>query len=270
MWLSCTPARRLRGGVERAGLLRVAGATGLAAILLWAAPAPAGTWQGQLERGGAITVDPQTHRAIREDGGGARPMWDGVHRLEDGSTVIIRDGIAVPTEDMVRTWTDEGRPQPVFERRYCNQLVRKTCGFDNACNSSAGCLRARSLLAEEAREQRDRPHTGAAYPATPTGQRCQSALSDPDFPPCASLESAFGDSRCRELLDKVCGADNRCGDGQPCDVARQLLRLETEERLVNDDPGALSVTGRQCLEALGNDFFTPCEPDSATAPTASD
>jgi hypothetical protein len=35
--------------------------------------------------------------------------------------------------------------------------------------------------------------------------------------------------------------------------------METEERLTNEDPGLLSLTGRQCLEAMGNAFFSACQ-----------
>ena len=31
-------------------------------------------------------------------------MWDGVHQLEDGSVVIVRQGTAVPTQRMLETW----------------------------------------------------------------------------------------------------------------------------------------------------------------------
>ena len=260
-----------------AGLFGCHRCTAATALFLWIAPgwiavgalaliaqfATAETWQGQLQRGGLIRVDPDTHRAMRGDGEG--PMWDGVHRLDDGSTVIIRDGIAIPTEQMYQTWSGDTKPQPIFQDRHCNQLVRKTCGFDSACNNSAACLRARSLLADEGREQRDEPVTAGTHPRTAASELCRQALTDPAYNACASLEAAIGDSRCRDLVDQVCGSDNRCAQTQPCDAALQLLRMETEERLANDDPGALSSTGGQCLEAMSNAFFPSCGP-SMTVP----
>lgn len=222
-----------------------------------AAPVLAETWQGQLRRGGQIRVDPDTHRAVRGDGEG--PMWDGVHRLDDGSTVIIRDGIAIPTEQMYQAWSGDTKPRAIFEDRHCHQLVRKTCGFDSACNNSAACLRARGLLADEGREQRDQPLIAGTHPRTAASEQCRQALTDPAYNACASLQAAIGDSRCRELVDWVCGGDNRCAEAQACDAARQLLRMETDERLGNDDPSALSSTGGQCVEAMGNAFFQACE-----------
>lgn len=215
-------------------------------------------WRGRLQGGGEVWVDPETHRAMGGFDGVERPLWDGVHRLEDGSTVIIRDGIAVPTEPMYEAWRRAERPRPVLAERYCEQLVRKTCGFDDACSSTAACVRARSLRTDAARER----HQGrsAAQPPTAAVERCRQALDDPAFPVCASIESDRGDSRCRALVVKVCGANDACAETQACDAARQLQALETEERLVREDPRAPGVTGRQCLEAMHNDFFTPCEP----------
>lgn len=218
----------------------------------------ADSWHGRLQTGAAISVDPETHRVMRDDAG-ARPMWDGVHRLEDGSTIIINDGIAIPTEQMYRAWEGGVRPEPVFETRYCNQLVRKTCGFDLACNNSASCLRARSMLSDEARQQQSLPASAGVYPQTETGERCRTALGDPAFVACDSLESSLGESRCRELVDRVCGPARECGASGACDAADQLLRMETEERLQNDDPGAPSSVGRQCIEAMSNAFFVACD-----------
>jgi hypothetical protein len=240
------------------GFLLVALSVVSVSLSLGVLTASADTWRGDLQRGGSLYVDPDTHRAVQDYGGVQRPAWDGVHRLEDGSTVIIRDGIAVPTEEMYQAWGQGGKPEPTFAERYCDQLVRKTCGFDNACSTSAACLRARSLLADEAREQASLPITAGAHPLTATSERCRQALSDPELGACASLEAALGDSRCHALVEQVCGAQGECDGSQPCDAARQLLDMETEERLTNDDPGALSITGRQCIEAMGNPFFKPC------------
>lgn len=226
-------------------------------VLAVALAAQAETWRGELQGGGAIRVDPDSHRAVLDDGSN-RPLWDGVHRMGDGSTVIIRDGIAVPTEEMYRAWGSGPVPQPTFADRYCNQLVRKTCGFDDACGSSAACLRARTLLADESGEQRDLPPAANLYPQTATSALCRTALADPGFNACASLEAAAGKSRCRALVVQACGTRDRCGTSQACDAARQLLAMETDERLANDDPGAASLTGQQCIEAMANPFFVAC------------
>jgi hypothetical protein len=248
----CCTSRRLR---------RCAGAW-LVALLACAGHAGAGTWRGELQTGGQILVDPDTHRALRQDGGATRQLWDGVHRLQDGSTVIVRDGVAVPTEDMYRAWSGGAVPEPIYAERWCKQLVRKTCGFDDACDNSAACLQARTLRADDERERRELiiiggPRSGAETAPTATEPRCLGALSDPAFPACASLIGTV-DSRCRALVLKVCGADDACADTQACDAARQLQALETDERLAVEDPAGLTGTGQQCLEALQNAFFAPC------------
>jgi hypothetical protein len=221
-------------------------------------PAVAQIWQGDLERGGSVTVDGSSRRPVYESGSVNRPLWDGVHRLRDGSTVIVRDGVAVPTPDMLRAWAGESAPEATYADRPCEQLVRKTCGFDQACGTAAACLTARTLLADEGREQRGLPLSAGSHPQTGTSARCLAAITDPAFPPCASLTRAGGDSRCRALVTQVCGAADQCATSPACDAARQLLALETDERLGNDDPAAVSLTGRQCLQAADNPFFAAC------------
>lgn len=244
-----------------AGLIRLRGWLCLLLLLAIATEGFAEPWQGRLQGGAEVTVDPNTRRAMGTIKGSQRQLWDGVHRLEDGSTVTVRDGIAVPTTPMVERWGSEPRPEPVFEYRHCEQLVRKTCGFDGACNGSEACLRARALLGDETAEQRRIDQGLADDPQTATDARCLQGLSDPSFPACASLSAETGDSRCTALVERVCGAAGGCADSQACDAARQLQKLETEERLVNADPSALSLTGGQCLEAMTNAFFGPCGQD---------
>ncbi|NBC12236.1 MAG: hypothetical protein GVY09_02610 [Gammaproteobacteria bacterium] len=242
-------------------------AAALALLCLVAVAVPeahAQTWRGELQGGGEIVVEPGSHRALREQNGRTRQLWDGVHRLEDGSTVTVRDGVAVPTQDMYRAWRRDAAPEPVHAQDWCKQLMRKTCGFDDACDNAGACLQARSLFAEAQRERRERritrgPGADTDLAPTATAERCRAALSEAEFPACESLAQG-GDSRCRELVLQVCGADNACADTRACDAARQLLDLETEERLALDDPGALSNTGQKCMEAMHNDFFTPCSP----------
>lgn len=228
------------------------GALGLSGSLL------AQSWQGQMQGGPEIMVDPNTRRATGLIDGDRRPLWDGVHRLEDGSTVIVRDGVAVPTAPMYEQWERQPEPEAIFERRYCQQLVRKTCGFDDACRASAPCTRARSLLAEVARERSVGVETGGDERGSGAIARCRDALDDPAFAACASLASDAGASRCRALLKRTCGAEGACAGTQACDAARQLQALETQERLTNADPSALSQTGSQCLKAMNNSFFKPC------------
>lgn len=227
--------------------------------LLLPVSASAQPWQSRLQGGSEVSVDPNTRRAVGTINGRQRPLWDGVHRLEDGSTLIVRDGIAVPTAPMVQQWDARSKPEPAFQYHYCKQLVRKTCGFDEGCDSSDACLRARSLVGDEAREQLALDQRRTADAQTATGERCQQALSDPSFPACESPTDHADNNRCQALVERVCGAEDGCLSSPACDAAKQLQVLEAEERLVNADPSALSLTGGQCLEAMTNAFFEPCD-----------
>ena len=66
-------------------------------------PVQADDWGARLSDGSGVEVDASTHRAWRLEDGRRTPLWDGVHRLEDGSVVIVRDGVAVPNPDMLET-----------------------------------------------------------------------------------------------------------------------------------------------------------------------
>lgn len=223
------------------------------------APAHAGSWTGTLQDGSVMRVDPDTHRAMRFYEGGAAPLWDGVHRLEDGSTVIVRDGQAVPSEAMMDSWRAEPGAEPTMRERYCEQLVRKVCGFDRECGKSEACVRAEQLLRTERDEQRRAPLGSGLYPQTPASHACLAALGDPTFPTCGAAPVALRESPCRTLMERVCGKDDRCADSRACGPARQLLEMETEERMESADPAARTTMGVECERAMHNPFFTPCE-----------
>lgn len=214
-------------------------------------------WTGTLGDGSELRVDPSTHRAMQIDGGRVRPLWDGVHQLQDGSVVIIHGGTAVPTEDMLRSWEGAVESRDELEGRPCEQLERRVCGQDNSCRATAGCLSARSLLNSEREAQRRAPFGAGARPATDFSSKCEAALKDPEFPPCASASA--GPSSCQSLVKRVCGEADRCASSPACAPARQLLAQELEERAASQRPDASTPSGTQCQEALGNDFFRPCE-----------
>lgn len=230
-------------------------AIGLAAQL--AIPGVAQGWTGTLSDGSELRVDPGSHRAMQVDGDSARPLWDGVHRLEDGSVVIIRGGTAVPTEEMLRTWEGGVAPVDELEGRPCEQLERRVCGHDNRCRATAACLSARSLLNSEREAQRRAPFGAGARPATEFTSQCTAALKDPEFPPCASASK--GPSPCESLVERVCGDSDRCASSPACPPARQLLAQEADEQAASNRPDAQTPSGAQCDEALGNAFFKPCE-----------
>ncbi|MBK1719663.1 hypothetical protein CKO27_18800 [Thiocystis violacea] len=122
-------------------------------VTLIAGPGLASDWTGSLHDGSRLEVDPSTHKAWRLDGGQRAPLWDGVHRLDDGSVLIIRDGIAVPNAGMLETW-DQPTPQQVSPAvpEDCRALIRRVCGENERCGATEPCRLARELsdMAKEA------------------------------------------------------------------------------------------------------------------------
>jgi hypothetical protein len=198
-------------------------------------------WTGTLRDGSQLHVDPETRRAVRDQGGFQTQMWDGTHRLENGSVVIIKDGTAVPTRGMLETW-DAGPPQAAQVRPECERLVQRVCGPQDACGQAGPCLSARKLMQD----------AGTEGQAGGGEEACVKALSDSAFPVCTQV--ARDSTR---LVERVCGANGRCAKSPACDPARQLLGMEAEER--TGDPRALTATGDQCREAMTNPFFKACE-----------
>jgi hypothetical protein len=229
-------------------IFRRAAALGLACFVCQLPTAMAETWSGTLRDGSQLRVDPDTHRAVRDQGGYQRPMWDGVHRLDDGSVVIIRDGTAVPTTQMLETWDSGPEVKEAQGGADCQRLVQRVCGPQDACGDAAPCASARAL----------RDQAGQSGSEGATGQdACAKALSDPAFPVCTQVARGATASDCARLVERVCGADGRCAKSPACDPARQLLGMESEAR--GGDPRALTDTGNQCREAMRNPFFVPCD-----------
>jgi len=228
-------------------------------LLLSTAQVRAGSWTSSLQDGSVLKVDPDSRRATRYYNGGVAPLWDGTHRLEDGSVVIVRDGQAVPTESMLNSWAAEPGSEPRMRERYCDQLVRKVCGFQNECGRSQPCVLARQLLNMEHEQQRRAPMGSGPAPHTVSTGECQDALSSPAFPACTASVPKSRDTDCKKLVDQVCGATGQCASSAACDPARQLLQMENQERLESLDPEAKTPTGAECEKAMGNAFFKRCQ-----------
>jgi len=232
----------------------------VAAFLVMAiGEARSGSWTGTLQDGSVLKVDPGSHRAMRYYNGGVAPLWDGAHRLDDGSVVIVREGQAVPTESMMHRWAEEPGSEPTMRERYCDQLVRKVCGFDDECARSQTCVLARQLLSMEREQQRRAPLESGPWPHTHSGGECEDALSNPAFPACSSSVPPGRETPCKRLVDRVCGASGQCNVGKACEPARQLLKMESDERLESADPDARTPTGAECEKAMDNAFFQPCQ-----------
>jgi len=225
----------------------------IGAACLWMIPlvAESSDWVGELMDGSEIRVDADSHRAFRTDAGREARAWDGVHRLQDGTTVIVKDGIAVPTREMYSAWEEDAAD--AIDRPWCERLVEKSCGTSGTCSQSPGCERARALLATERSARREGGEDWLEALSA-----CRQGLSDAAFSVCGAGSDLGVAQSCRALVQKVCGVDDACRGSQPCDAARQLLALELEERTARGGGMGQTQVGAQCQEALGNAFFAPC------------
>lgn len=261
--MPCSSISAISGADARPGRAAVpvrwllAGAASLAILLA----NPAGAWQGALEGGGRLWVDPDSRRALRDDGDRPRPLWDGVHRLDDGSTVIVRDGIVVPTREMLEAWGAGPDPLSVTGDGPCAALVVWVCGDRDECADTSACFQSRRWLNAERAEQRLTPYEAGRRPDTATSAVCRAAFGDTvGFPACASAE-AHGDAgldACASLVARVCGDANQCADSLACDPARQLLGWRRDAARGGERQAVREIED-QCAEAATNPFFAPCE-----------
>jgi hypothetical protein len=159
-----------------------------------------------------VLVDPRTNRAVvRRPDGYETQLWDGVHRLSDGSELTVRDGRVVPSQEMMRrrdftpepALTGEPVPNPgvvgpastptlkppqsaVLDSSPCAVLVRQACGRDDACAEETKCSAARQLV-DMAAEEKARSADPQAL--TGTELKCREALTDSFFAPCEGAAS---------------------------------------------------------------------------------
>lgn len=226
----------------------------LLSLLLLAPVVQADYWQGTLKGGGVVNVDPSTHRPTFHYRGGSTQLWDGVHEMDDGSVVIVRDGVAVPDERMLNTWGTRMRYEATRVPPYCEQLMRKVCGFGDECAGSRPCGLARQLRTLAQDEIRQAPY-GQISAST---LECDKALvNETLFPECQAAMGP-GDTPCGRLVKRVCGAKGACAKNSACELAGQLLNMENEERLTADDLNGHTEAGDQCKQAGSNDYFKPC------------
>jgi hypothetical protein len=158
-------------------------------------------WTGRLQGGGRVRVDPRTNRAVVEGPRGYETqLWDGVHRLRDGTELTVRNGRVVPNREMMdrRGITPEpipggggvaagaaagSAPPPApATSDPCALLVRQACGPDGACADTTKCSAARQLVDMAAEE---RARGGGLQGLTGTELKCRDALTDSFFAPCA-------------------------------------------------------------------------------------
>ncbi len=234
-------------------------------LLLFFAPAHTAlaAWSGQLEDGRGIVFDPATNRATITSGqGSGRPLWDGVHRLRDGSTVTIRSGVMVPTEQSLSPATRPPMPQQATpgEPRFslaphstvCDELVLKCCGLYQECEQRDACCLAKQLrmLQRKAASSDPAEHRWAIA-------QCKRAMQDKqNFGSCEYSAEVLA-APCYHLSQRVCGASNRCASSASCQMARQLLEFQYQqaaEQLPYDQG-----PHKQCLQMLlEHSSFPPC------------
>jgi hypothetical protein len=238
----------------------------LLVVLATIAPCALGqSWSSRLQDGSRIEVDPRTNRAmVYSPSGVVTPLWDGVHRLEDGSSITVRSGIMVPNREVLelRQGVPAG-PGPAFVAGHsspCVILVRKVCGLHEECAGHPACSYAKQLRGIELDEQREGPASSSGgVLETPT--QCADALKDEEFfVPCGLRRRDRSPTACQRLVDRVCGMGNQCANNSGCRLARQLMEMEYQDRLKSVNPEAITDSGRQCQQsAADKDLFAPCE-----------
>lgn len=174
-----------------------------AAAILFPHQAICEPWTAPLERGSQVEVDPRTNRAVIIQDGRPIQLWDGVHRLDDGTVIRIQRGQVVPTTDMldrppgapqtplepdaspddanVPNETSQAGIQPLTGISLCEQLVLRACGATRGCWLAPACDAARQL---RDMEQEDRLRGGDPNRPNQTSQQCSESLTNAFFAPC--------------------------------------------------------------------------------------
>lgn len=225
-----------------------------------AAQSLAQSWTRGLENGGVVSVDPKTNKATVFTGKGSTQLWDGAHRLNDGSVIIIRDGIVTSGAGT----TDAAPIEPVTEdtaiqapaSSACVELVIKVCGFSGECRDEPSCSPARQLMQLEKDEAWQTQSSGPNQ----TSLQCREALSNEEFfARCEIVMPTEAPTACQKLVENVCGNENQCHAEPACSPARQLLAMETQERLASRSPDRPTYTSKKCEESLeDSSFFVSC------------
>jgi len=216
-------------------------------------------WTKGLEHGGVVKIDPSTNRATIYNDQGSTQLWDGTHRLENGSVIIVEDGVVKSGGGEVQRSTAPVTPEPGTPRAgssTCVELVIKVCGFNGECRNAEACSPARQLMQLE-KEEAWQTHSQGP---NETSAECRKALSNESyFARCENQPLSDAPTSCEKLVSRVCGDDAKCSEASGCPPARQLLAMETQERLASRAPDRPTYTSRKCEEALkGSDYFRQC------------
>jgi hypothetical protein len=146
--------------------------------------AQAGNWSGRMLNGNEIVVDPRSNRATVNIDGVTTQLWEGTHRLQDGSILIIRNGIAVPNKAILESRElpvpepSEWEDAPIIGYSPCEKLVRRVCGKEGQCVDTESCNPSQQLLSME-REEREASSNPNLM--TYTSGQCLKADRDREF-----------------------------------------------------------------------------------------
>ncbi len=144
----------------------------------------AADWTSQLQGGGTVTVNPNTNRATVTQRGVTTQLWDGAHRLQDGSILITNRGVAIPNESILESRQlpppeeEEWEDVRIVGYSPCEQLVRRVCGDKSQCNDAEACNPSRQLLDMETEERNASKNRGLM---TSTSGQCLKAMKARDF-----------------------------------------------------------------------------------------
>ncbi len=206
------------------------------------AAADEGAWQGSLQDGSQISIDPSTNRAVRSRNGETTPLWNGVHRLNNGAVIIVRDGVVVRDETIIEAQQEQARNRL---NEACGKLVTKVCGPHSECDSNPACDPARQLQAMERAELSGSSSSGTLE----SSMLCLEALGNEGFfGTCTRRDSDLSRTACGRLTSKVCGKKGACQASQGCDASRQLITLEQQDLF--EFPGTPSMVTAQCRKML--------------------
>jgi hypothetical protein len=144
----------------------------------------AADWTSQLKGGGTVRVDPHTNRATVTQGGVTSQIWDGAHRLQDGTILITNRGVAIPNESILESRqikppeTEEWEGVRIVGTSPCERLVRRVCGDEDQCTDAEACGPSRQLLDMESDERNASKNRGLM---TYTSGQCLKALKHRGF-----------------------------------------------------------------------------------------
>ncbi len=201
------------------------------------------TTQGQ-----ELRFDNRTNRVEIVNENGNRPLWSGVHRLEDGRVLRIQKGVAIADQTVQRAISvPQQQPDQVDA---CTVLERQSCGLRTECALSESCQLAHQLQGFY--------NSASLSDRRKIESQCKEAMINKSmFTPCQMPPTGAYHTACADIVIKSCGKLNQCRQSDACDAARQLLSMENEERLNKWVPSEDTYTTKQCEKAFGDDDFFP-------------